>query len=84
MTRFREEHYDTRSHRAWSRLQRSDNESHQGSEGPWALTWSETWWPLRSQSAAAAEADATTKPEAEEVGRDDASTRKVVAARLLV
>ena len=35
MTRFREEHYDTKAHRAWAKVQRTDNEGGEvlGDEG---------------------------------------------------
>ena len=65
MTRFREEHYDTKGHRAWVKVQGTDYESDPYAEGTWSAPWSEERRALRSEylkkAAQSRKAGQTTK-----------------------
>ena len=54
MTRFREEHYDTKAHRAWAEVQRADHESHTDGEEKWNIAVRKERRTLRSEYLKAA------------------------------
>ena len=81
MTRFREEHYDTREHRAWVKVPRPGNSRRTGPTGAWTLTWSEAWGPLRPVGGPAEET-VQAQGKVEEVLGDNTPSRKVVGGRI--